>query len=205
MVFLSLSEVFDIVLMSLVVGFIFKDAFRPPVNWRDPDDVLKDVTPGFKVSKLSDYWFAVLLVAPSIIFHEFGHKFTAMAFGLSAEFHAAYVWLGIGVLLKLVLPGFVFFVPAYTSIVGNATPLQDAAISFAGPAVNLIFWLGSWAYLQYALSAATHRRAKRHDRETLRFLTLFRNINCILFIMNMLPIPGFDGWSVYLGLYHAFL
>ena len=204
MVFLSLAEAADIVLMSLVVGFIFKDAFRPPVNWHDPDEYLKNVSPGFRVSKLSDYWFAVLLVAPSIIVHELGHKFTAMAFGLSAEVHAAYLWLGIGVLLKLFLPGFVFFVPAYTSIVGQATPLQDAAISFAGPAVNLLFWLGSWAYLKYAFSPARHRKARRHDREMLRFLALFRNINGILFVLNMLPIPMFDGWGVYSNLYHVF-
>jgi len=201
MAFLSLQEIFDIAVMSFVVGFIFKDAFRPPVNWRDPDEVLKNVTPGFRLSKMSDYWFAVLLVAPSIIVHEFGHKFTAMAFGLVAAFHAAYTWLAIGVVLKLLLPGFVFFVPAYTSIVGNATAVQEAAISFAGPGVNLLFWLGSWLLLKGALRAGNRRR---HGRETLRYLALFKNINMILFFLNMLPIPGFDGWAFYSSLFRAF-
>jgi hypothetical protein len=201
MVFLSFQELFDIAIMSLVVGFIFRDAFRPPANWHDPDEYLKNVTPGLRVSRLSHYWFAVLLVAPSIIVHEFGHKFTAMAFGLTAEFHAAYTWLAIGVLLKLILPGFVFFVPAYTSIVGSATAVQEAAISFAGPGVNLLFWLGSWFYLKVALRAGNRRR---HGRETLRYLALFKNINMILFFLNMLPIPGFDGWAFYSSLYRAF-
>ncbi|MBR9693181.1 hypothetical protein GOV07_04620, partial [Candidatus Woesearchaeota archaeon] len=74
MAFLSLNEIFDIVLMSLVVGWIFKDILRTRVRWSNPDELLKNVTPGFKLERLSDYWYAVLLVAPSIILHEFGHK-----------------------------------------------------------------------------------------------------------------------------------
>ncbi len=196
MAFLSLMEVFDIALMSLVVGYIFKDVFRPRVAYTDPDTYLKNVTPGHHDGRLSDFWFAVVLVAPSIIFHEFGHKFTAMAFGLTATFHADYLWLGIGVLLKLVLPGFVFFVPAYVSFPGTATPLQSSAIAFAGPAVNGLFWLGSWLFLKF--------KKKGVGKETVRYLAFFRYINGFLFILNMLPVPGFDGFTVYLGLWHAF-
>jgi len=199
MAFLSLWELFDIALMSLVVGFIFKDVFRPPVSLRDPDAFLKrakNVTPGFHISKVSDFWFAVLLVAPAIVFHEFGHKFTAMAFGLTATFHAAYVWLGIGVLLKLVLPGFVFFIPAYVSYPDIATPLQSAAIAFAGPAINLLFWFSAWLFLKV--------KKKGVHKETIRFVAFFRYINGFLFIFNILPIPGFDGYHLFASLWIAF-
>jgi len=201
MVFLSSKELVDIVLMSLVVGFIFKDILRSGRQPMHPDDLLKNVTPGLKLSRLSDFWFAVALVAPSIIFHEFGHKFTAMAFGYTATFHAAYTWLAIGVLLKFVLPGFVFFVPAYVSFSAAATPLQSSLIAFAGPAVNGLFWLGSFLYMRYGLKG----RLSSKDSETLRFLALFRRINGFLFIFNLIPIPGFDGYHVFSGLAQALL
>ena len=204
MAFLSLWEVFDIVLMSFVVGFIFKDALRPPVFARDPDSFIKNVTPGMSLHKLSDFWYAVLLVAPAIIFHEFGHKFVAMAFGLSAEFHAAYLWLGIALVLKLVLPGFIFFIPAYVSISGGATPLAHSLIAFSGPAVNLVFWLGSAAVLKWGFTGSRTRRRSHHDVEKLRFLNLFRRINMFLFILNMIPIPGFDGFHVLRGVWTLF-
>lgn len=196
MTLLSFRELFDMVLMSLVIGFIFKDIFRQHRGWRTPEEVMKNITPGFKISRISDFWYAVLLVAPSIIFHEFGHKFTAMAFGLNATFHAAYVWLGIGVLLKIVMPGFIFFVPAYVSFPNTVTPLQSALIAFAGPAVNGLFWLIPYIYL---------KSGARPKKEILRYLIFFKRINGFLFIFNMLPIPLFDGYHVYAGLWHAFL
>ncbi len=197
MAFLSLMELFDIVVMSLVVGFIFKDILRPQRGPADPDDLIRNVTPG-KSPRLSDFWFAVLLVAPAIIFHEFGHKFTAMAFGLSATFHAAYAWLVIGVILKFVLPGFVFFVPAYVSYPLSASPSMSALIAFAGPAVNGLFWLGCFLYMRFSLPK---RRLRRKDEEKLRFLVLFRRINGFLFVFNLLPIPGFDGFHLFSSLW----
>jgi hypothetical protein len=64
---LSLMELIDIILMSLIVGWIFKDMFKPRISWKKPEDYLKNITPGVRKLKVNDYWFAVLLVAPSII------------------------------------------------------------------------------------------------------------------------------------------
>ncbi len=194
MTFLALQELFDIVVMSLVIGFIFKDFVRPRSWYHDalnPDALLKNVTPGLgaRLGSLSSFWYAVLLVAPSIILHEFGHKLTAMAFGLDATFHAAYSWLAIGVILKLVMPGFIFFVPAYVSFPAVASPLQSALIAFAGPAVNGLLWLGGWLAMQQV-----------HEQETLRFVAMFKRINGFLFVFNLIPIPGFDGFHVLAGL-----
>lgn len=187
MAFLSPRELFDIILMSLVVGLIFKDFFRAPP--RHPDELIKNVTPRWRIGR--DYWFSVALVAPSIILHEFGHKFTAMAFGLEATFHAAYTWLGIALVLKYAL-GFVFFVPAYVSIVGVQNHVQNLASSFAGPGVNLVLWLLTLGVLASGIKLSTTQE---------RFLHLFKYINMFLFFLNMLPIPGFDGWRVYTSIF----
>ena len=121
------------------------------------------------------------------MFHEFGHKFTAMAFGLTATFEAAYLWLAIGIVLRLMRFPFIFFVPAYVSIAGTATNAQLGLIAFAGPAVNLVFWIGSILIIKY----------KKLSPPKLQFFHLFKQINMLLFIFNMLPIPGFDGSKVF--------
>lgn len=183
------SEVFDIVLMTFVIGFIFKDVFRrtPRVEVITPEHYLGQYKRG-RGFNWSDFWFAAAIVAPSIILHEFGHKFVAIANGMSASFHAAYFWLAIGVILKVIGFGFIFFVPAYTSILGQGSDLQFAAIAFAGPAVNLVLWLGSLIIM---------KTRKKIKGDAYHFLFLISRINMFLFIFNMLPIPGFDGYQVF--------
>ena len=179
---LSLKELFDIVVMTAILGIIFQDLFRrfknpfslygkPSFDWQ-----------GFK--------FATAAIAPAVILHELGHKFIAMGFGLSATFNAAYGWLGFGLVLKLLNVGFIFFVPAYVSIHGEATALTYSIIAFAGPAMNLILWMGA----KYVLDK------KLVKTKYLSFIYLTKQINMFLFIFNMLPIPGFDGFKVYQNL-----
>ena len=108
----------------------------------------------------------------------------------SATFHAAYLFLLIGVVLKLIKSRFLFFVPAYVSFSVLATPLQHSMIAFAGPAVNAVLWLGSeliW-------------RKKLVNKKYTPMFFLMAKINMFLFIFNMLPIPGFDGSHVFSGL-----
>ena len=111
--------------------------------------------------------------------------------GLFATFHAAYTWLGLGVVLKLVGAPFVFFVPAYVAHSAAALPWQSALIAFAGPGVNLILWLGA-AYILKKSKNLSHTKSVA--------LHLTSKINMFLFIFNMIPIPGFDGWHVFSGL-----
>ena len=188
----TIAEILDIVIMTLVIGFIFKDIFKPRKR-------IEVITPDYYLRKKgfnwADFWYAAAIVAPSIILHEFGHKFVALANGMSASFHAAYTWLFIGVLLKLINAGFIFFVPAYVAISGTGTPLQFASIAFAGPSVNLVLWLGGLILL----------RKVKLKRDAYRFVFLISRINMFLFIFNMLPIPGFDGFGVYSNLFRALL
>ncbi len=183
---LSLTELFDMALMTTAVGYIFMMLFIPhgyrtTFNWRA-------------------LWFACLVTAPALILHELSHKFVAIGFGLNATFHAAYIFLGIGVLLRLAHSPFIFFVPAYVAISCASLPciippLDSAVIEFAGPAVNLALFVTAWLVLRY-------RRIR--DRRWFAFWFITQRINLLLFVLNMLPVPGFDGWKVYSGLWQAF-
>ena len=206
----NLFEVLDIVLMTLVIGYIFKDTFRLPVHHRgkEGDDILDQYRAPRSAMNWHDFWWGCALVAPAIILHELGHKFMAMSFGLTATFHAACSTAnllgGLGqffdffcgltvlsVVLKTIGFGFIFFVPGYVSIGAGGTEFQNALISFAGPAVHLIFWLGA-AYIlrnKKAVKKMSHRKQF--------YLFFFKQINMFLFILNMLPIPGFDGFSFF--------
>ncbi len=182
------QEILDMILMTAAAGFIFMDMFKRPAS-HDPLQAYKQ-----RSSWTSRFWYSAAIVAPSILLHELGHKFVALGEGLTATFHAAYVWLAAGVLLKLVSFPFLIIVPAYVSIIGSATPLQSSAIAFGGPGVNLLLYLVSFVVL----------RTKRMGEGATRFWLYMRFINGFLFIFNMLPIPGFDGFTVYQGLWQTF-
>ena len=192
MAFISITEIIDIIIMTLAIGFIFKDWFKKPQEY--DYEPLTDYKPN-RFINWEDFKFAILVTAPAIILHELGHKFVAMAMGLYATFHAAYTWLGLGVVLKLVGAPFVFFVPAYVAHSAAAMPWQSALIGFAGPGVNLLLFLGSW----YILKTAKSLTKTQHVA-----LVLTKRINMFLFIFNMLPIPPFDGWHVVNGLWQTF-
>ena len=187
---ITLHEVFDMAVMTAFVGFIFSDLFgrfrRPKINY----DPLTDRPSGFD---WDGFKFAVAVTAPALIFHELAHKFVAMHFGIEATFHAAYMWLFLGMMLKMMKFNFIFFVPAYVSIIGRITPLEHSLIAFAGPGINLLLWLGTAALVKYRMIEKKHYH--------LAILT--SKINMFLFIFNMLPIPGFDGSKVFAGLIQA--
>ena len=178
MVFVSFQELFDVILMTLAVGYIFMDFFKVP-------RVL-----GFQ-------WRALLLgalvTAPAVILHELAHKFVAIGFGAQATFHAAYIFLALGIFLKLVKSPIIFFVPGFVTI-PVALPLMPLAlVSFAGPGVNgLLYIISVYVMAKYS---------KKMSRRTNIVWLFTRRINGFLFILNMLPFPGFDGFKVYASLF----
>jgi len=86
-------------------------------------------------------------------------------------------------------------VPGFVSYSGAVVePLARALIAFSGPAVNLLLFL-------FATASIKRRWFKS---KYLPILVLTKQINLFLFIFNMLPIPGFDGYKVFVGLIRAF-
>jgi Zn-dependent protease len=192
---LNFQEIFDIIVMSLAVGYIFSGFFRKYFHKQYENyDPLARKPGNFDWDSLK---FAALSVAPAIILHEFAHKFVAIAFGLEAVFKAAYFWLFIGLMMKMMGTGFIFFVPAYVNI-SNPTglgiiPFSYAMVAFAGPAMNGILWLLTSLVLKYNLV----------NRKYFPLLNVTKRVNMFLFIFNMLPLPGFDGFKVFQGIFQT--
>lgn len=184
----SLQEIGALIVMTVALGYIFSGFLRRPRMG------FQAAYPSFGMS-WKDFKFAVLITAPAVILHELAHKFVAMAFGLAAEFHAWFFGLGLGVFLRVINSPFIIFAPGYVLIPGmEPYSLTGAIIAFAGPFVNLVLWLGCG----YILKKARH--LTRKQAITLYFT---KQINMILFIFNMLPIPPLDGSKVFFGLFNA--
>jgi Zn-dependent protease len=206
--FITPREIFDIIVMTLVVGFVFMKIFKPQSkSVPKTDDALEKYLKKKSGFDWHAFWFAAMVTAPAIILHELGHKITALSFGLSAEFHAAYLWLGIAIVLRLIGSSFIFFVPAFVSISTNAALLPQAfiqligpqamqvaqvLIAFAGPGVNLIIFLVALIIL---------KTKKGLNSKATHFWSLTKSINLFLFAFNMIPIPGFDGFHIFSGIW----
>jgi len=219
MPFISLREIVDVIIMTVVVGIIFSDAFkgyfhlkRKQIDVTDPEyyRVNYGLWNRIGVDKEA-IRLAIIVTAPAVVLHELAHKFVAIAFGIAATFKASYFGLMLGLVLKVVFPGFVFFIPGYVEISSIIEPLKHAVIAFAGPGMNLILWLGSAYLLKKNQSKTnTNHQAKINPKvinlkgKWLLILHMTKRINMFLFILNMLPIPIFDGFKVYEGIIRTF-
>ncbi|MEM1988396.1 MAG: hypothetical protein QXS41_00960 [Candidatus Woesearchaeota archaeon] len=171
-------EIFEIAVVSFAVAFIFKNYFEKPKMLDLLDERKRILSDGF--------YKALIYVAPAIIVHELAHKFVAISFGYEATFHAAYFWLFVGVVLKLLNFPFIFLVPAYVSIPGNATNLAAFFIAIAGPLSNLLMFLSTYYLVKKTKNPEWYA---------------FGIINFWLFIFNMIPLPGFDGFKALISLW----
>ena len=192
---ISVSEIIDLIFMTIFVGYIFSDLI--PAR-RDSYDPLVHYRRGFD---LEGFKLAVTATAPAIIIHELAHKFVALGFGMNAVFSAFYrttftLMLGVlTIISKITGFGFMFFVPGFVRISGPGTPYQYALAAFAGPFVNLVLWLGAWYIL----------KRKRYKKRHYLLLQLTKRINMFLFIFNMLPIPGFDGFNFFVDIFKTII
>ena len=189
MVIVTGREILDLVVMVVAVGFVFKDYLRVPVSDYEP---LKEfrrtlfLRAGFLTRGFKD---SVILTAPAVALHEIAHKAVAIGFGLEATFHAAYPWLGLGILLKVLNAPFLFFVPGYVEVHNShlVGPLEHGLIAFAGPLTNLLLFT----------FAALAIRQKWFAEKYFPWLHLTKRINLFLFAFNMIPFGFFDGAQVF--------
>ncbi len=204
MAIFTIPEFLDVIIMSACIGYIFSGYFSKFNKFKKPDQY--GIIHKNRFS-WHDFYFSICLIGPAILLHELGHKFVAMAFGFNATFYSAIsinkiihgmpffdfasILMIIAIIMTYFGSSFLFFVPAYVDFGATATALQQTLIAFAGPFVNLVLWLGSaWII-----------KNKKLSQKYYIFLMLTSKINMVLFIFNMLPIPGFDGFKVYSGLF----
>lgn len=188
---LSLNEIIDAIVMTLAVGYIFSDIFRIQLHSQ------RRLELSYGIFDWHAFKMACIITAPAIIFHELAHKFVAIAFGMQATFHAAYFWLFLGIMLKTMRFPFIFFVPGYVSITCAQiaciiVAYQSSLIAFAGPFANFVLFAISYSLLNLKLQ-------KKYT--TLLFFT--KQINLFLFFLNLIPLPGFDGYKVFQGLFQT--
>jgi Zn-dependent protease len=194
MAIITILEIVYLIITTVLVGYIFTGYIPYYKTAPKNEDELYRLTH----KRMFDWEavkFTMLVAAPGIILHELSHKFTAMYFGLETAYHIFWEGMILGVVLKLFNSPFLLLAPGFVQISGNATIPQTILIAFAGPFVNLVLWLGSWYWI------STHKNMKSNAYYA---LTLMKQINMILFIFNMIPIPGFDGFTVFSNLYKLF-
>lgn len=143
-------------------------------------------------------WFFIVIF--SICFHEFMHAWVALKEGDSTAAERGHLtfnpfkqmgWL------SLIL--FCFIGIAWGMVPVNPRNFRRkhsaALVAFSGPATNLL--LGIVFVLLFFICF----RFKVGDGFAQLMLLNGGVINFVLFMLNMLPIPGFDGWTILLNFF----
>ena len=157
----------------------------------------------FFVSSLTQdpfYFFSwVGIVAFSICFHEYAHASIALKRGDDTAARMGHltlnpmVQMGPMSVVMLLLIGI-----AWGAVPVNPARLRtraDAAmVSFAGPAANLLL---SLLFGGVAAGLSTLSGGDSSANLVVRFCAYGCMANGVLFVFNMLPVPMFDGWSVF--------
>ncbi len=175
---ISFGEILQLLLTVAALGYIFSGSLR-----RYETDPLKQ----YKRFDLKDFLYSALIASPGIILHELAHKFTALSFGLEATYQIFPLGLAIGIILKAINSSFLLLAPGYV-VINGANSFQSSLSAFAGPFINLLLWLGCALLLKKSKNM-THNQAL--------VLTLMKNMNRMLFLFNMIPIPPLDGYKVF--------
>ncbi len=150
-------------------------------------------------------FFAVaIIVVFSVCCHEFIHAFTALRLGddtAAARGHLTlnpFKQMGAFSLVLLALFGL-----AWGQVPVNPSNLKGkhaySIVSVSGPLTNLV--LSQFFMLLCFAVAALHI----DNRFALVMLCYGSALNLMLFILNMMPIPGLDGWGILVDFYPQLL
>lgn len=143
------------------------------------------------------YFSWVLIVAFSICLHEYAHALTALRYGDDTAARSGHLSLNpmvqMGPMSLLLLLVF--------GIAWGAVPVnpyrfrrsEAALVSFAGPAANLLLCL---VFSALTIASALLPLSDATAELVGRFFQVAARANGVLFVLNMLPIPMFDGWTV---------
>lgn len=190
MAFITPREIFDIIIMTLAIGYIFSTFIkREPLEGYDP----------LKYYQKSQLWedikFGAIIAAPAVVFHELAHKFVAIGYGATAILHAPLGWYATIIILRMLNFPFLFFVGGYVTVTRTIPlpALSSALVSVAGPLMNLFLYVLFTALVKYKLI----------HRKYYRMAVISAKLNLFLLAFNMIPIPGFDGYNFFINLFRG--
>lgn len=141
------------------------------------------------------FFMQLLVVIFSVCLHEYAHAQVALWQGDDTAARTGHLTLNP---LKQ-MGAFSLFILAFIGICWGSVPVDpsrfkhrysDALVSFAGPFVNLSLFLVFTVLFTLA-------SLRGFGEGALLFFQLGALLNFVLFVLNMLPIPGFDGWNVF--------
>ena len=157
-----------------------------------------------------------ILIIPGILigltFHEFAHAFVADRLGdKTAKFQGrltlnplAHIDIIGFIMILLVGFGWAKPVEINPSAFKNRN-IDDLKVSVAGPLANLII-----AFLAALLTVFLYKFVNSSANYTLvsniivKIILYVVNINCMLFVFNLIPIPGLDGFHILRDLFPSF-
>ena len=134
----------------------------------------------------------MLGVGCGFIFHELGHKISAMHYGYWAEYK---MWVyGLVIALISSFFGFIFAAPGAVYIYGpNMTDRENGIISLAGPIINIAITI---IFLVILFSLGNSIMLSETNYIIAIICIIGAKINSFLALFNLLPIPTLDGSKV---------
>ena len=140
------------------------------------------------------FFMQIWVVVFSICCHEFMHAWAALKQGDSTAADLGHLTLNPFKQMRGFSLVMLFFIGlAWGMVPVNPSRMRhrwsSALVSFAGPATNLALFLLS------GIAAGVNARYFGNTNVSKLFL-IGGMINMILFIINMIPVPGFDGWNI---------
>lgn len=157
-------------------------------------NLLNNVFIGKLFSDPEQFFIQLLVVVFSICCHEFSHAWMALKQGDPTAAEQGHLTLNplkqMGVFSLLMMA---FIGIAWGQVPVNPKRMKhhysDALVSFAGPGMNLLL------FFVFSLLTTIAVMTKMQSTAINIFFT-GAFFNMVLFVLNMLPIPPFDGWSV---------
>lgn len=141
----------------------------------------------------------VVWVILSICIHEWCHAYTALRLGDDTAKRLGFltmnplVVMGWPSLVMLMICGLAFGrVPVNGGLLRRRW--HSALVSLAGPLGNLLLMLMGLLLLRLGKACGL-------PGMILGVLYMFANLNALLFVFNMLPVPPLDGWGIVTGLF----
>ena len=151
------------------------------------------------------FGMVVLAVGFSVCLHEFCHAYIALLCGDPTAANTGHLTLNpfkqmgtVSLIMLLVLGICWGAVPVNPHLL---TPRKRILVSLAGPAVNLLLFLLTALFAGVLINFLPEEVEGSWQYMLFRWLAIAATLNLVLFCLNMLPIPGFDGGAVLMEIF----